>query len=60
MVNTDKENLFLLPTDALNFIWAKSAVGKDQNIRGFTGLESSVSIATCYGLEDMGIESRWG
>ena len=52
--------MFLLPTDAVYFSRVKSAVGKDQNVRWYRGLVSSVSIATCYVLEDVGIESRWG
>lgn len=52
--------MFVLPTDALDINWAKSAVGKVQNIRWYTGLDSSVSIVTCYGLEVVGIESRLG
>lgn len=34
MVSIEKENLVLvLQTEALDFIWAKGIVGKDQNLR---------------------------
>jgi len=59
----------MLATKTLSKIQATNSANRSNNARGEvtamslpSGLsrDSSVGVATCYGLDDLGIGSRWG
>jgi hypothetical protein len=59
----------MLATKTLSKIQATNSANLSNNVRGevtamrlLSGLsgDSSVGVATCYGLDGLGIESRWG